>query len=292
MKSLAFAHKIVAMSKIGDMDAVADALKAYWTDKRSHPWHLLYKAISKYWKNDRDGDLREALVYIRDAVFGSLDLLSLSLPLDLTTEELLSVLIRGKTWPDGRRRARGHCTQQVDAMIKQGRVEYLIPSALERDGLGFLVPRLRKAKIEVFRKAKPRLRRGRIDLRPLHKSSLGRRFLRQQGISEQYLQPDDPRVENLEEAFEMMLVELELEDSRLELVDLSTEQVTLNGSPVEDVAGDETHKTRDDEEHKGVQAPLTEFIPDGSRPKAKTRQRASKRRRSKRAASKTGGKDK
>ena len=154
-KRLAYVHKVAELSRRGDIDAVAELMKGFFLDKKAHPWHRLYKDIETYWKREhhKKGPT-ETLILLRDAVFGALDVLSLSITLPNPTSEFLTLFTKEDTWKEGRRKVRNKCIELVEGLIKKKKTRYLIPSALKRDGFGFLVSDIEAVELELFRKAK------------------------------------------------------------------------------------------------------------------------------------------
>ncbi|MHA2072189.1 MAG: hypothetical protein ACW985_10450, partial [Candidatus Thorarchaeota archaeon] len=167
------------------MDQLVDLMKGYWTDKKAYPLHRLYKIMEKKWKkSDNEEETLERIMLVRDGVFGALDMLSLSLPLDISADTIIQKLIKGSDWDDGRRRVRSECTKIVNEMISSKEIADILPSGLERDGFGFLVPELSEALLKDFRMAKPRTRKGSVSVAGLSRSVLGRKLLREQMIAD------------------------------------------------------------------------------------------------------------
>lgn len=275
---MAYVQKICDLSRRGDISAVADLMKEYFSDKNGNPWDKIYKDIEKYAiKQPTAENLREVLVLLREAVFGALDILSFSLILEISTSDIIQAFSKEKDWYHGRRKVRNLCLDTADGLIEKGDIRYLLPSALRREGFGFLVSRIEEVELEQFRKAKPKISRGKMNLSKLENSILGSKFLRDQSIMESKLVESDPRVKSLQEAFELQLVELEFERTTKAKVSQETEQVTLNGQPV--IASDDekasiSRKKKDTE----IQRPLSEFMSDET---PSRRKQSSKGRRSK-----------
>ncbi len=252
-------------------------MKDYYSDKINNPWDNLYKTIKK--SNTKKGDtneLRETLILIREAVFGALEILSFCLIPEISTQDVIQAFTEENDWNLGRRKARNLCIGIADGLIEHGDIRYLLTSSLQREGFGFLTSHIEDEELEQFRKAKPKIRRGKFDLSKLESSVIGSRFLREQSIMDSKLESDDPRIESIQEAYELQLVELEFERTTKTKVPQDTEQITLNGKPV--LTQDE-EKAIPSRKKKGsdIQTPLTEFIPEHKSPKKKS----SKRRRSK-----------
>ncbi|MFW9787718.1 MAG: hypothetical protein ACFFE1_08580 [Candidatus Thorarchaeota archaeon] len=275
------------------MDAVANHMKGYFTDKQAHPWHSMYKDIEKYWlKEHPKRDVTESLILLRDAVFSSLEILSLSIALDVPTSELVAIFTKEATWKEGRQKVRNKSIELIEEMINKRKTRYIVPSALKRDGFGFLVDELEEAELETFKKARPKMKkvkekkskksRGKqkmkevLDLGPLEKSKLGSRFLREQMIMESQIDKDDPRIPTLIEAYEQFLVNIEIDLSASIPEPVPTEQVTLNGKPLAEepeVKSEPSKRTQ----KKGVQSPLTDFIEEKPVTKKKAKKRRTKK---------------
>ncbi len=266
---------MVEASRQRDREAVIELVKGFWEDKRATPLHRLYRLIASHWDPGSDGELAEALLHIRDAVFCALDMLSLSTALDTSTEELLALVTGSDSWEEGRRVARSHCSRAAAEMIAAGKTDHLVDSGLERDGFAYLVPPLRRARLEAFRRARPRVRTGRLGLGRLRKTTLGRELLRQQSVVEKTLPADDPRAQALMEAYELMLVELELEESQHAPEFDETQQVTLTGDTAPEEVDEAVSRSSADTRRRvtggeqvqpeggvGDQAPLTVFLED------------------------------
>lgn len=288
-KHLAYVHKICELSKRGDIDAVADMMKGYFSDKDANPWHTIYKDIGKYWDKDYPKkDVTETLMLIRDSVFGGFELLSISIAVDIPTSNLIDLFTKESTWKDGRRKVRNSCIEHVEELIKKEKTRYLVPSALKHDGLGFLISGIEEADLETFRKAKPKMRKKSkkkqiLDLRPLEKSKLGSRFLREQMIIEKQIEKGDPRIPSILESYDHFLIELEINRGSSIPEPIATEQVTLNGMPIEEERDRKEIPSRRPKE-KVPQSPLTDFLEEkqiakknGSRKKSKKKRGRSKK---------------
>jgi hypothetical protein len=283
---LAYVHKVAELSRRGDIDAVAELMKGYFSDKKSHPWDRVYKDIETYWKREHPKtSATETLILIRDAVFGALDILSLSIALPTPTSDFISLFIKEKTWKEGRRSVRNRCIELVEGLIKKKKTRHLVPSALKRDGFGFLVDEVEEVEVALFKKAKPKLKKlpkkKMYDLAPLEKLRMGSKFLREQMIMETELDKNDHRIPGLLDAYDHFLVEYEIDRRSAIPEPMKTEQVTLNGKPVSEPAAEETtpSKRRAD---KAVQSPLTDFIEQKKKPKKKkSRKTSAKKRRAK-----------
>jgi hypothetical protein len=242
------------------MSAVADMLKGYYKDNKANPWHRLYKDIQMYWKKEHPKeDVSETLLLLREAVFGALDILSFGLITEISTDDVLSLLTSEANWSAARRRVRNHCLDIAEGLIAKGNVRYLLPSALKRDNFGFLIPRVEEAQWENFMKAKPKISRGKLDLSKLEKSILGSQFLSEQMVMETKLDSDDPRVPALLEAYELQLVEIEVNRSVKIQPIVQTEQVTLNGGIVQETEEEKETPTKKRKQPESV-TPLTDFL--------------------------------
>jgi hypothetical protein len=242
------------------MTAVVDSLKAYYKNREENPWHRVYKDLQGNWsKVYPDEDLSECLVLLREAIFGALDILSFGLIEEISTLDVLELMTNETSWAAGRRKARNLCLEIADELIKKRDVRYLLPSALARDDFGFLVPRVEEAQWKNFIDARPKIARKKLDLSKLEASILGSKFLRDQMVMELKLESDDSRVAGILEAYDLQLVEIEV-DRSIKMEPLSqTEQVTLNGEVVLDT-GDERESTSKKRKQKEDVIPLTEFL--------------------------------
>lgn len=248
------------------MGAVADHMKGYFADKKAHPWNTIYRDIEKYWTRAHPKkDVKETLILLRDAVFGALEILSLSIALDVPTSEFVAILTKETSWKEGRRKVRNKCIELVEELTRRRKTRYLVPSALKRDGFGFLVSEIENTELETFKKAKPKLKKVPkkkkqvLDLVPLEKSRLGSRFLKEQMFMETQIEKGDPRIPTILEAYDHFIVDLEIDLSSSIPEPVPTEQVTLNGAPVAET-GDEKEVPSKRPRKKVVQPPLTDFI--------------------------------
>ncbi|TFF95559.1 hypothetical protein EU546_03085 [Candidatus Thorarchaeota archaeon] len=252
-------------------------MSTYFKDKRKHPWHRIVWDIERYSPKGKRDELAETMMLLRSGVFAALGILSLVVALDSSTSKILEVFTSQSDWKTGMREVRSFCSGEVQKMIKKGKIRHLSPRGLERDGFGYLVEPLENAKLKEFIQAKPKIKRGKISLSALEKSVIGCRFLAEQGVTDMALAEDDAKAQDLIEAYERFLVEYEIEKSSRLPITSDTEQVTLNGAPIEH---DGSHRDgRKDEESKeeGTKQPeLTEYI--GKHSSGKTK-RSKKRRR-------------
>ncbi|MFW9888567.1 MAG: hypothetical protein ACFFER_10310, partial [Candidatus Thorarchaeota archaeon] len=116
------------------MDQISELMKGYWTDKNEYPLHRLCRIIEKKWKKSgNEEEAIEQLMLVRDGVFGALDMLSLSLPLEVSTDAIIQQVIKGTDWDDGRKRVRNECAQIISSMISATKIAHILPSGLERD---------------------------------------------------------------------------------------------------------------------------------------------------------------
>lgn len=261
------------------MSAVADMLKGYFKDRKANPWHQIYKDIQTYWQKEHPNeDVTETLLLLREAVFASFDILSLGLVSEISTIEVLDLFTSESSWTAGRRRVRNHCLDIADHLIAKGNVRYLLPSALKRDDFGFLVPRVEEAQWDNFVKAKPKVTRGKLDLTKLENSILGSRFLGEQMIMDTKLSSDDPRVPVLLEAYELQLVEIEINRSTRIQPATPTEQVTLNGGIVQDIEIEEKETPTKKRRKAEAITPLTDFLEEnGRKTRTKTQTKPAKK---------------
>ena len=232
---MAYVQKVCDLSRRGDMNAVADLMKGYYRDKEENPWHRIYKDVQSHWsKENPKQDVAETLLLLREAVFGALDILSFGLISEISTPDVVTAMTTEASWNAGRRKVRNMCLDAADGLIAKGDVRFLMPAALRRDDFAFLVPRVEEAQWEIFRKARPKVNRGKLDLSKLEESVIGSRFLREQMILETKLKADDPRVSALVDAYELQLVEIEVDRSTRIEPAAPTEQTTLNGEVVQE----------------------------------------------------------
>ncbi|UCH05252.1 MAG: hypothetical protein JSW05_03560, partial [Candidatus Thorarchaeota archaeon] len=170
-------------------------------------------------------------------------------------------------------------------MISSGEVAHLVPSGLQRDGFGFIVPELSDALMEEFRKAEPKVRKGQASLARLSRSVLGRHLLAEHMITETKMPEDDPRFQKLSKEYQRLLVEMELDDQLVPLQD--TLQTTLNGRIAEEIT-----EGRDQPEGKvdpkSVQASLTEFL-ERENQKKKPKSKKTKKKPGRKKRSRKGG---
>ena len=295
---LAFIDYICEMSRRADIDAIENSLKGYWHDKKANPWNRIYAQLEKYWMKERpDQDISNTLLLIRDGVFGALDIHSMSLALDIPTNTLIEMLLQAKSWKEGRRKVRTHCSKLVSDMLAKGKTEYFVPSGLERDGFGFLVPSLISSRIEQFKKARPKETKGKLNLKNLAKSVLGRDLLRSLMITPEVsakgkqswtLSVADPRVTELLAAYENMILDLEIDETSRIIPDY-TQQVTLNGKPLSEVI-ESRKESRGAAASPGIQEPLTEYFAEGQQePKKKKKKKAPRKKPKKKTTRKKGG---
>jgi hypothetical protein len=273
---LAYVQKVSELSRRGDMSAVDDLMKEYFSDKKAHPWHSLYKDIEKYWTREYPKkDVKETLILLRDAVFSVFDILSLSIALEVPTSDLVDIFTKESNWDEARRKVRNRCIELVEELIQKRKTRYLIPSALKREGLGFLVSRIESTELETFKKAKPKMKliskkKKVLDLTSLEKSRIGSQFLREQMVMETQIDSGDPRVSQLLEAYDQFLLDLEIDMSVSIPESVPTEQITLNGSPIEEIDEEKPVTTRRVRQ-KSVQPPLSDFIEEKKTVKKKPR---------------------
>jgi hypothetical protein len=276
-------------------------MKGYFSSKRSHPWHRIFKDIDRYWPKKQEEELESVLLQIRTAVFGAFDVLSIAVGSSFSTEEILEVFAKADNWNDARRKVRRRCSDAIREMIMKGQTRYLQSSALRRDGFAYHVSTLEEKKWQTFVDAQPKIKRNKLDLTQLEKSEIGGQFLREQGVTELKISKDDERVPLILEAYEHFLVEYEVDrDSRIP-IPTDTEQITLNGTPIEE-AEEPTKKVpkRDSADDDSVQAELTDFLPpekEKKKPVSKRKKKTSKKtRKSKKSQVKrkkeSGGKSK
>ena len=273
---LSYIQRICDLSKRGDMKTVAELIKGYYSEKTENPWHKVNNNIQTFIKKETSKDkLSETLILLRAAVFSSLDILSFGLVDDIATADVIMAFTTEETWKLGRRNARNLCLDVADKLIEKGNTRYMTPSALKRDGFGFLIPRIEEAQWEKFKKAKPKVTKGELDLTKLEASIIGSKFLRDQMIMETKIDAKDPQAEALLEAYELQLVEIEVDRSSRIRPPTPTEQVTLNGQPVFDEEEEKEEKVKR-KSSMGDQTPLTDFLSEDKKP-VKTPKKSSSR---------------
>ena len=259
------------------MKTVADMIKGFYSDKTENPWHKVNKNVQTFIKKETSKDkLSETLILLRAGVFGALDILSFGLIDEITTTDIIQAIIAEDTWKLGRRSARNLCLDTADRLIEKGNTRYLTPSALKRDGFGFLIPRIEEVQWEKFKKAKPKVTKGGLNLAKLEKSVIGSKFLREQMIMETKIDAKDPRIETLLEAYELQLVEIEINRSSRIKPPAPTEQITLNGQPVFDEDEDKEEKSKR-KTSKGDQTPLTDFLSEEKKVATTPKKKSSKK---------------
>jgi len=296
VSKLAFVDAICNMTRRGDIVGIIESQKKYWKDKKSNPWHRIHKLIETHWKKEKKGiDESETLILLRDAVFGSLDIHSLSLALDTPTHELIEMFVKGKSWKDGRRTVRTFCSKTVTELIKKGNLDYLETASLHRDGFGYLVPSLSEKHLEIYKKGRPKIKDGILDLKPLARSAIGRRIFRDLQITKSGLEEKDPLTTQILECYDNLLLDLEINGSTDSLLLGPTEQLTLNGRPIEEIIEIDEEKPTKKRRVKGVQVPLTEYLPEKKekkKPKATTKRKRLGRKALKKKESSKKGKNK
>ncbi|MHA1613273.1 MAG: hypothetical protein ACTSYJ_00335, partial [Candidatus Thorarchaeota archaeon] len=256
---------------------VASLIKGYYSDKNDNPWHKVSKNIQTFIKKESSKNkLSETLILLRAGVFAALDILSFGLIDEITTTDIIQAITAEDTWKLGRRSARNLCLDTADKLIEKGNTRYLTPSALKRDGFGFLIPRIEEVQWEKFKKAKPKVAKGGLNLSKLEKSVIGSKFLREQMIMETKIDAKDPRIETLLEAYELQLVEIEINRSSRIKPPAPTEQITLNGQPVFDEDEDKEEKIKR-KTFKGNQTPLTDFLSEEKKVAKTPKKKSSKK---------------
>ena len=207
-----------------------------------------------------------------------MDILSFGLIDEIGTDNIIKAFTAEEDWKLGRRNARNLCLDIADKLIQKRKTRLLIPSALKRDGFGFLVPRIEEAQWEEFKRAKPKVTKGKLDLTKLEKSIIGSKFLRDQMIMETKIDAKDPRVESLLEAYDLLVVEIEVDRSSLVKPPPPTEQVTLNGKPVFEEDDEKEGKSKK-KKTQGDQTPLTEFLEEEKKPAKAPKKKSSRKKR-------------
>ena len=95
-------------------------------------------------------------------------------------------------------------------------------------------------------------------------------------VMETTIDAKDPRAEALIEAYELYLVEIEVDKSSRIKPPAPTEQVTLNGQPVFEDDEDKDQKVKK-KSSKGNQTPLTDFLTEKEKPAITPKKRSSKK---------------
>ncbi|MCK5239958.1 MAG: hypothetical protein KAR33_10445 [Candidatus Thorarchaeota archaeon] len=247
--------------------------------------------VEKNWDKEKgEEDPAETIALLRDGVFGALGLHSLSLALEIPTRDVIDILLKGKTWTEGRKKARAFCSMQASQLISKQNLDYLDSLSLNRDGLGYLVPQLEDACLKQYRKVRPKVEKGFLILKPLGRSVYGRTILRTFGISQPTIKASDEQGKQLLAEYDNHLIELETDTSRTVILDGPTEQLTLEGEPV--AIEEEITKEPAEVEppKKGVQAPLSEYIPSKKK-KVSAKEASRKRRKGRRAKKAKGAKE-
>ncbi len=285
-RDVVFVEKVCDLSRRGDVDGIIELMHQYFVDKKASPWHRIIAIISRKWEPN-DKDLPEIMILVRDAVFSALGILSLSLALEESTTDILEIFCKAKSWKEGRMKVRSYCSEKVLKMIKNKQTKYLDPDSLSRDGFSFLTPELLDAELMQFKKAKPKIKNGKLLLGPLRNTRFGRELLSELEISDISIDENDPYKEEILEAYESRLVELELKEH--EIIPEHTVQLTLNGSPANDdelEIGEKQSKSRELMEQESLEA----FVAADKETPKKTK-KASKPKPKKRSKKKRGDKN-
>ncbi|MFX1270238.1 MAG: hypothetical protein ACFFAX_01050, partial [Promethearchaeota archaeon] len=132
---------------------------------------------------------------------------------------------------------------------------------------------LKEAMLKDVKKAEPKARKGNVSLAALSRSVLGRRLLKEQKITDTKIPEGDPRLTPLKEAYDRLLVELELDHQVA--FPLETHQVTFNGKVAEDEM--EYMASAAGAEPASVQSELTEYITSYKEAKRKPKKKGRKK---------------
>jgi hypothetical protein len=271
----------------GDIAGIIESLSLYFEDKRKYPWHRIFSILENALDLEKQN---EVILALRESILSAFDVLSLGLTMNVSSENLLSIYLKNKSWKEGRKEFRSHCASLISSEIKKRNVYHLDAFALQQDGFSYLVSDLIDAEIDIFKKGRPEIKtKGKkksMDLKKLHRSKYGRKLLRDHGISETELDSSDPRFNTILDDYELLQTDLEIDTGQMHYTAGPTEQVTLNGKPIEEHPPSEPSETA--KEAKGVQKPLTEFLQNDSREKSKGRSRK-KGRKTKKKSKKKGG---
>jgi len=75
----------------GDIAGIIQSLSMYFQDKKAHPWHRIFSILESTIDPEKQ---REAILTLRDSILSAFDTLSLSLTLNVSSENLLSVFLK------------------------------------------------------------------------------------------------------------------------------------------------------------------------------------------------------
>jgi hypothetical protein len=205
------------------------------------------------------------------------------LALDVTAQEVLAIVLKGKNWNEGRRDARSFCSMEATQHISKQNLDFLDSLSLKRDGFGYLIPQLDEARLDQYRKARPTKEKGNLILKPLARSVYGKRILRNFMITSPTIKASEDQAKQLLSEYDNYLIELETDTSRTEIPSGPTEQLTLEGEPVSLEEDAMTAPSEEEKPEKGVQAPLSEYIPSQKKKKPTAKEASRKRRKGRRA---------
>ena len=258
-KDEAFLKKLLVLANKGDFVALSQNFNGFWKDKNENPLHRIDSIAVRNYEDGDDGKLREALMQIRASVFSYLGMLSLSPAIEVPTRGILEVMLKEKDSKAGRKKGREFLAEQAKSLIERNQVSHLIPSELKRDGLGYLTGKVREAQIENYRKAKPSVEKGNLSLKKLSHTVLGKKILRDLCIDTKEVEAKSDEASRVKEAYGHYLLEIELSED-IVMPDIEdTEQLSLEGKPVEVDESSEAKKSveRGDESN---QENLTGYI--------------------------------
>ncbi len=232
-KDEAFLKKVLDLANRGDFVALSQTFNGFWKDKNESPLHRIDSIAVRNFEDSDDGMLTECLMQIRAGVLSYLGMLSLSTAVEVPTRDILDIMLKEENSKDGRKNAREFLAEQAKSLIEKSRVGHLVPSELKRDGLGYLTGKVREAQIENYRKAKPSVKQGKISVKKLSHTVLGKKILRDLRIDTKEVDAKSDEASRVKEAYDHYLLEIELSDD-IGMPDIEdTEQLSLDGEAVD-----------------------------------------------------------
>ncbi|TFG13836.1 hypothetical protein EU537_05085 [Candidatus Thorarchaeota archaeon] len=226
----------------GDFVAITKTYNDFWKDKNKNPLHRIDSIAMRNFQDADEVELTNTLLQIRSSVFSYLGLLSLSIATEVSTKDILQVMLNEDNSKKGRKKAREFLTAQAKQLIDKNRVNHLIPTELKRDGLGYLTEKVREAQIENYRKAKPSVKKGKLSLKKLSHTVLGKKILRDLCIDANELDANSDEASRIGEAYDHYLLEIELSEDFVMPDIEDTQQLSLEGKPLDADESDETKK--------------------------------------------------
>jgi hypothetical protein len=278
-KDEAFLKKVLDLANRGDFVALSKTFNGYWKDKNKNPLHRIDSIAVRNSEDDGSEKLTEILLQIRTGVFSYLGMLSLSTALEVPTRSILEVIVKEENSEEGRKKAREFLAEQVKTLIEKNQVNHLLPNELKRDGLGYLTGKVRDVQIENYRKANPSVKNEKLSLKKLSRTVLGKKILRDLCIDTNEVEAESDEALRVKEAYDHYLLEIELSED-IVMPDIGdTEQLSLEGTPVE-VDGSGKAKKSVEMRDESDQENLTGYIGENqatSESKKKNRGRKNKR---------------